>query len=396
MIPKSFSATSLQLADGCLSRYKAHVIDRGAQFQGNAANVGLVCHEVLEKLVKEVFIKKNTAFWGWDYVQKLLDQAFMDIIGPNQSVPEYGDALGLVRKWFDAERRYEDLAAVQVLSVESKNFFQVPAGVRGDDGVVREEKFTVNYIMDRIERIGPGEYKVVDYKSQWVPLTYDQLKDKIQARLYALAVQIVYKDAERIWVEFDFLRHDAVSVVFTKKDNADTWRMLKRSVQRVIDTSDEEAEKAETINSECGWCVKKATCKALASNVDVGGLLSLSVEEAAERFVRISQQVKALKQLETELSDLLLKQLMAAATIDLDLDEVRIQFKRSQRRNIDQATVAQILGPELFAEVGSLTLGKLDELRASGRLTQNQKVELDRATSMKMGDPKIVVTLKKG
>lgn len=394
MIPKSFSATSLQVAEGCLSRYKAQVIDRGAQFQGDAANVGLVCHDTLEHLVKGVFIKRDLA-WEWEVCERLFHEAFHRVIGPNESVPEYGDALSLVRKWFFADNRYEDLAAVTVLSVESKNNFEIPAGVDDGTGVLREHKFPVNYIMDRVERIGPGEYKVVDYKSNWVPLNFHQLKDKIQARLYALALQIVYRDAQRIWVEFDFLRHEAVSVVFTRQDNADTWRMLKRAVQRVVDTSDADAEKSETLNMECGWCVKKATCKTMNSNVAVGGLLSLGPGAAAVRFGEIGAQIKALKQLESELGDYLLKALMTAGTIDLDLDEARIQFKRSSRRQIDNREVAEILGPELSAEIGSFTLGNLDELRKGGRLTMEQKIRLDAATSVKMGDAKIAVTVKK-
>lgn len=394
MLPKSFSATSLQVAEGCLSRYKAQIIDRGAQFQGDAANVGLVCHSTLEQLLKGVFIRCDIP-WAWTTAEQLFDEAYDEIIGADRSRPEYADAYSLVRKWFYRDGRLEELSRVKILSLEAKNNFEVPAGVEDEAGVLREVKFPVNYIMDRVDRLEPGVYRVVDYKTNWVPLNAEQLRTKIQARLYALALQIIYKDATRIWVEFDFLRHDSVGVVFTKEDNAETWRMLKRQVQRIVSTSDTDAEKQETLNNECGWCVRKATCKTLASNVAVGGILALGPGPAAVRMAEIKAQVKALQQLESELGDYLLKQLMHNKTIDLDLDEARIQLKRSSRRTLDHHRVAEILGPELAAEVGSFTLGSLDELRKMGKLTAEQGMLLDKATALKMGDAKIAVTIKK-
>jgi hypothetical protein len=395
MRPTSFSATSLQTAEGCLSRYHAEVIVRGRGETGEAATVGLICHDTLEHYVRGTQIKKDIP-WGFDSMVKLFDASYERVLGSDRDRAEYADARSIVLKWLGTEGREEYFNNVRVVSLEAKNNFPIPVMVTADDGTVSKEIIPVNYIMDRVDKLGDKEYRIVDYKTNRVPLAHDALRNKIQARLYALALQIIYKDAERIWVEFDFLRHDSVGVVLTKEDSADTWRMLKRATQRIIDTSDHDAERAETINADCVWCVKKTTCKALQQNAAAGGIHSLDVPEAAKRLDRAKAQAKALDYLQSELEDYLLKQLMVAGTIDLDLEEVRVRLKRSSRRSVDSRAVAGIIGPALSAELGSFTVGNLDELIKSGRLDAEQVARVRAAISSKLGDPKIDVTVKKG
>jgi len=393
VIPKTFSATALQIAEGCLARYKASVIDRAADEQGDAANVGIVLHGTLEHFVRAVFIRKD-ATWNLVFFMQLFHEEYDKVFGPNRDTPQYADAHAIAMRWYNDQENHDRLSTIRILSLEAKNSFKVPA-IDRSTGAERPLEFDVNYIMDRVEQIGPDEYRVVDYKSQWVPLTHDQLREKIQARLYALAMQIIHKNAKVVWVEFDFLRFERIGVAFTKADNADTWRMLKRAVQRIVDTSDEDAEKAETINPECSWCVKKATCATLHSNVAAGGIHSLDAAAAGQLYSDILNKAKALKVLQEQLQDFLLKELITAQTLDLDLGNVRVKLKRASERVMDHAAVASILGPELSAEIGKFTLGAIDELMKSPRLSQEQRDKLEGAITKKYGMPRAEVTVKK-
>lgn len=393
MRPTSLSATSLNTADGCMARYKAEVIDRGRGAQGDAAVVGLLCHETLEHLLRGVFIRRDMT-WNKATLEAVFNAAYEKLVGADRTRPEYGEAYGLVLKWFSADGRLEYFNSVQIVSLEVKNNFPLPVMIPDASGKPTKITVPVNYIMDRVDRIGPNEYRIVDYKTNWVPVTHDQLRRKIQARLYALALQIIHPDAERIWVEFDLLRHEAVGIVLTKDDQAETWRMLKRAAQTIFDTDDKDAEKQETINSECGWCVRLSTCKAVARNVAVGGILSLDAEAKAKRYAEVVNQAKALELLKGELQDELLKELMKAQTIDLDLATARIRLKRSSRRSANAAKVAEILGPELAAEVGTFTMGVLDALRKTRRINADQIARLEEVIEVKLGDPTVDVTIK--
>jgi hypothetical protein len=394
MIPASLSATSLQAADGCLSRFQAEFVQRGKGPAGSAATTGLICHETLEHFLRGTHIRKDFA-WSRAELDRIFNEAYETIVGPDRNRPEYTDAYALIVKWFNAEGRKEYFDQVQIVSLEAKNNFPVPVILTDAAGTAYKHDIPVNYIMDRVDKLNDGEYKIVDYKTNWVPLTHDQLREKIQARLYALALQIIHPEAKRIWVEFDFLRHEPVEIALTKADQADTWKMLKRAAQRIVEVSEEDAIQSETINADCMWCVKKATCKALQKNVAVGGIYSMDVVAKAKRFNEINTQIKALKYLGEELQDALIKELISAQTIDLDLDEVRIKLKRSSRRKPDSRRVAEIVGPDIAAEVGTFTMAAIDELKKAGRLTSAQIAQINAATTVSMGDPGVDVSIKK-
>src|SRR5690606_25707099 len=159
----------------------------------------------------------------------------------------------------------------EVLSVEQKLNFPIKTSA----GMI---PFT--YILDRLDKIENGVYEVVDYKSIRAYIRPEELKGKIQPRAYALAIQIQYPDAEKIFVSFDMLRHnEKIGVTFTRQDNIDTYRYLQRAAERIIATDEDKTE--ETINEECKWCIKKTTCDTLARSVAAGTVHSLTIEQVA-------------------------------------------------------------------------------------------------------------------
>lgn len=384
MIPKSFSATAFQVAEGCLSRYKAEVIDRGANFQGTAANVGIVLHGTLEDFLRAVYIRKDEK-WDWTFYDKLFHENYDKVFGAQRGA-EYADALELARKWFYDPEQRDSLDCTKILSLETKHNFPIPTPAG---------PIPVNYIMDRLEQTGENEYKVVDYKSNRTPLTHEQLSGKLQARLYALAVQIAHKNATTIWVEFDYLRHSKIGVAFSKEDNAATWKMLKRQAARIVDTPDADAAKQETLNDECGWCVKKPTCKALQSNIGVGGIFALTDNDAARRYSEIKNQQRALRQLEGELETHLVKLLLGADTTVLDLEDATVKLTATPRRVLDHAQVPLVIGPDLTAELMPFTLGKIDALLKGNRIGAAQKALLENLIRSEYGEASLKVIPKK-
>ncbi len=382
MNPKSFSATSLSVAELCLARYHAEHVDYAKNFSGSAAGVGIVCHGTFERIVRGVFIVKNMQ-WNENTFWKIFHEEYENVFGPDQDKPEYADAKDLCEKWFYREGQYDHLSSVKILSVESKNNFMV----KTDHG----EK-PVNYIMDRVEQISPTEFRVVDYKSNRMALTHEQLKGKIQARLYALVMQIKYPKAERIWVEFDFLRHDRVGVAFTRDDNVKTFRMVQRAIKRIIDAP--ETKIPETLNPECGWCVRKASCKTLQGNIAVGGIMSKDENELAQIYKALTEQSKAQAALLGEIEMMLLQRAMMDDTLEYETDDAIIKVTASKRRKPNIEAIKAILGPELGAEISSFRVADIDRLIKSGRVTDAQAEMLRLAMPMEVGDPRVNVELK--
>lgn len=390
MIPRSISATSLEVANLCLARWKAEFLDRGQSIKNNAANVGIVCHGALEDFLRAVFIRKDQP-WDWAILEQMFNDNYDKVFGSDRSIPEYKDAYDLVFNWFMRDNQYEYLCSVKILSLESKNSFPV----KGTDPIT-EEKVTVpfNYVMDRVDRISDTEIKVVDYKSNRVPLTAEQLRTKKQARYYALAIQIVWPKTERIVVEFDFLRHRPVNTVFTREDNIITWRELVRSLQAILNTPEDRTP--ESLNAMCGYCIRKSSCTTLASNIAAGGILSKDLESLVELYGRLTDQKKAQELLINEIELLLLDHAVEQDVTEYEVNGTKVEVTLPTRRSINNQIAAAVLGSSA-SEYANFTVTQI--LKLIGRnspLSVPQRELLKEAIEIKEKDPTVKITPASG
>lgn len=388
MNPRSVSASSLEVAGKCLRRYYSENILYGAQIQGTAAGTGLVCHGALEDLLRGVFFHKTIPFTE-EQLLLLSEKHFGEIFGTDRNRPEYEDARTLLRNWINRDGQYERLAEVQILSLEAKVSFPVP--FENEDGKKQEVPF--NYLMDRLERVDEDTIRVVDYKSNRVALTEAQLRKKKQARYYALAVQIKFPKTKKIIVEFDFLRHFPVSTVFTREDNIETWNELKRSVQTIINADGESAP--ETLNVDCGWCIRKSECKTLTSNTDAGGIVNKDINSLAESYERLVNQTKALGILKDEIEARLLGHAIETDVLEFETPTATVEVAGKTRRKVNKAVVLAILGSRA-SEFSNFTVTQVTDLlkRNNPTLTQQEKILMRTAIDVEIAEPTIKVMLK--
>jgi len=347
MQPRSFSASSLKVAAGCLARYKAENVDRGARVDNEAALLGTSCHAALEAFVQGYM---DTQTWQFlEYLEVQYRIGFGDTFKTSDfSGPLYDDGWDMLKNW------YARTEPPNVISVEIKQSYPIPTSIG---------EIPFNYIMDRLDLVEEGVYRVVDYKTNRWALTPEDLHDAIQARVYALMVKIMYPEAQKIWVTFDFLRHQPVGTTFSTEDCAETWRWIKREAERIIATDDEDVP--ETLNSECTFCIRKATCSTLASNVSVGGIMSLSLEEQIDAYASVDFRIKALNSLKKDLARNLEEAAREQDAFELPGVNHRAAWTtKSGNRQVDSDRVAQIVGDELFSRYGgkSITIGQFDKL----------------------------------
>lgn len=391
MLPKSLSASALKVAELCPARYHAEHIQRGDDIQGDAANLGITLHSALEHFIMGLKIRKDLS-WDLDILLALYDKAFAEVIGPDRNRPEYRDGKQLLINWFHRDYIFTDIISATTLSVESKNSFPVPVIYQG-----QRIEIPFNYIFDRLDRISETEYRIVDYKSGRFALSAEDLRDDIQARAYALAVAIKYKGkAQKIWVEFDYLRHEKIGVIFTREDNEATYRYLLRAAQRIVD-ADETKELPEILNEQCGWCIRKASCKKLASNIGVGGIMSLDLNQIAISYHDVAAQVRGLTTLKNDLE----RQLILRASNDdmheIDTEDTRIRISANARRTIDQDGIRNIVGEFIYKQYrGGVKLGDLDDLGMRSDLTNGQKAAIKACVTRQPGNPSVKVVKKSG
>lgn len=375
MIPKSLSASSLLTAEACMARWKTENYDRTPQVSGVAASIGTSVHFALEMFVKAVYIDKTIEWDNVKYLRDMYEIGYIDTFNSTDTdTPEYADGAAIVAKWYD---RNKTGLPDTVLSCEVKENFPVKTSA----GTI-----PFNFIWDRADQIDDVTYHVVDYKTIRAYISPQDLKDKIQPRAYALAAQIKWPHAERIWVSFDMLRHDGlVGAVFTRDENAQTYRFIKRAAERIIAT--DENNTPETLNSECKWCIRKVTCETLLKSIAGGTSFSLSADEAAEKKLQISSQILALKYAEEELDKIILAEAENNDIFEWETSTAKVEITARKTRSINSNAAAQILGPEITAKYGNFTITNIDKLLKSGELSPEKEKAVKELISFSWSSP---------
>ena len=388
---KKLSASSLTSAENCLARFYAEKeAGYGATMRNNYARLGSSVHGALEDIVKACFIDGKVLI-SWEILLVLYKKHFMiEFETAELAGSWYEDGVEMLKNWYASA----DFSYFKVLSCEVKEYFSVNTSIG---------PIPVTYIIDRLDEISPGVIRVVDYKTSNELLNKDLLKAKIQARIYALAMQIKYKNQnlQEIWVEFNMLRFSPVNVLFTRDDNIQTYRMLQRAAERIIAAKvDEEnpIENLETLNPQCRFCIRKTTCSAVLNNAKVGGSLSYgSLDEMIDARALFEFQKKAAESAAEELETLILAELENMELLEAETDMVEAKVTISKRRQIDTDKVVEILGEEDFNRFGgrkSLTIGEFDRMCKQVPADISSRLK-DEAVSIKFGEtPKLQVKMK--
>jgi hypothetical protein len=309
----------------------------------------------------------------------------------NYDTIEFSEGQEMLFKWHDrnvVQKKYFDNN--RVISCEIKDNFMVPTSI-GD--------LPFNYIWDRFDQIGEKTFKVVDYKTNRWGLQPSDLRKKIQARAYGLAAAIQLKaqniEYDKIWVEFDLLRHTPVGTVFTYQDNVSFWSYLKESVEEIIATKDDEVQ--EKLNPECLFCVRKAQCTALQKNVLVGGLHSVgTIEDAIDLRSELEWQKKGLESLISDLDKKILTEAKTRDMQEFESDQNRLKITVGYQRRVDAEMVETAIGAHLFAKYGgkSFTMASVDKLLKGKELTDEQKAALRSLIYQQAGEPRVKIEPK--
>lgn len=381
MIPKSLSASALQIATVCPARYKAEYIDKVRGPSNPAAELGTVVHAALEEYVKSIYLEQTQPEPSWTYLLNLYCKYYEEMYGKKTiNTDQYKDGRNMLDSWY---RRSDYIDEGEVLSCEIKESFDLPTSA----GAI-----PVNYIWDRSDRLSPGEYRIVDYKTIRVPLQPDLLRTKIQPRIYALAAQIKFQDADKIWVEFDQIRHDRIGLVFNREDNIATWKWLKLQAEKLIALDD---PPPAHVNEDCRYCSIRQGCKELL-RVSMSGMVipGLSIAQIAKRHADLTAASKALELNVKELDKVLIEHAEKNDVFNWNEDDLTVKINARQTRSVDAERAAKVIGPELMKQYGKLNMSAVDALLKGTELTEAQKKELTDLIYKSWGDPHAKVTLK--
>lgn len=347
---------------------------------------GSVFHLGAELFVNKTLIEKVLP-WDWDVLETFLIKAYKDIYNNSDTATEaFKDCREMTWRWF----KRTDLSGVKVLELENRREFELVTSI----GVI-----PFVYIIDRLDELEPDVYRVVDYKSIRAYISPDDLRSKIQPRIYALATQIRFPNAKEIYVEFDMVRHDTANpgVKFTREDNAVTWYRLIEEAEKIIAMDDSDPVNhplPERINNECMYCVRKSSCPTLLQHEAGGGILAKSGDDAARLKLDVQSRLKALKVLDEELNSILLAQADQTDVFEWKVDDIDVKIGARKNTRIDNARVMNILPPDIAARYTKIGVTDLKALIASGEVGEETAKALQDCMTQEYGDPSPKVTRK--
>ena len=347
MKPRTLSASAIKAYEACPAMYRAKYILRDPDPPGDPALRGTVVHAVLENWVAGGFHLPDLSDGEKvDKIDELVELHYWQHFSHGN---EYEFCVEQCRRWVQRT----DFTGREVLSTERKYRFELPTS-RG--------KIPVSYIIDRTDRLEGGDIEGVDYKTWVRNITVQELRWDLQSRIYALALWIQYREANRIWITFDQTRFRDIGVAFSQEDCKHTWRYLKNVAERIL--ADDGTE--ERLNSECRWCPRKRVCSALKRHEKAGGRFAdHDIAETAKRRHEVASQVKALEVFLDELDGHLLAYAEAEGEDDFELDGVVVQIASKGSRSVDQKALVGILGEDTarFVEAyGGLTMTAIDKM----------------------------------
>jgi hypothetical protein len=362
------SASSIGCFESCEARFHATYVERAPEISGDAAVGGTAAHEALEEVVASGM--HLTPQFTVANVTKIYERIAMKYSLPEQSV---ADGKAMMKNWVD----YHHLNGFdEVLATESKKTFTLTHPRLGE--------IPVTYIFDRADWNG-SHVIVTDYKTFAAPMSADNLRRKVQVRLYGVAAAIEYRhlQPQGIIVKYHLLRYDAIGLMLTRDDNIATWAYLQNVWERI----EESTGTVETVGPECRWCVRRATCDSLRRHIRAGGVLGLPPERMARELADTKVRISALNSVKTELEDALSDFLDGKSTTSHEFEDgTRVYLKPSGRRDIDGREAADILGPDLTAQYGTIGVTILDKiLKDEPSLTDDQRARLKALIKKKSG-----------
>lgn len=372
---RTISASGFQVAELCLKRYHAEFVQRTPKTESSeAASLGNAVHGALEDYVYLIYVKKANLEPSLKNLINFYNKHFEKAFGSaDQANDWYAQGKEMLATW----HKRTDLSDIEIISTEKKSFIEI----KTSQGTKR-----YNYIWDRCDKFvenGKLIIRIVDYKTwrkNWMP---KQMRHKLQCRMYAMAAAIQFKDLEpdEIWVQLDQLRYGNPEVKFTREDNVETWKYVKRQAEIIIEAEPQRLE--ERLNHECGYCVIKTRCNKLKKNIAGGGVWSLQTdEELAETLAALDAQVRGATAAAEEVRGILNTRLENVDNDILVTPNFTVSLSKTVRREVTNQAVYSIVGPKNHSKrSGKATIKVVDELIKSGKLTDEQVARLKKSFS---------------
>lgn len=235
------SYSRLSRFEQCPLSYKLHYIDKQTAEPGLPLRFGKAVHAALEGLLKEVIDDELTGPLSEDRALHFFREAWT---AEGLTGIEVFEAGTKILRDFIRDQAVVDHRDVLALEKE----FRLPVG-----------PFTVLGFIDRVDWVDDETVEVIDYKTNRMLFTRDEVDSSLQMSLYHIAAQRLWPWVKKVKLTFWMLRHGArQETTRTEEQLADALAY----VETVGQQTETATEFPARLNTNCCYCDHRHQCPA--------------------------------------------------------------------------------------------------------------------------------------
>lgn len=271
------SVFRLKTYEQCPLAFKLRYIEKANPVRDPTAfEMGTLVHEALEMIYLWIIAEEFSGYVPIDVITQSYRKAFE--ASKVATVELFQEGLEIVRRYFKMHPQVDHRS---ILAVEQE--FNIKIG-----------DYWVNGFIDRVDKPADDEIEVLDYKTNRLLFTQEEVDSDIQASIYTIACQELYPWARKIKFGFDMLRFD---VRLRTERNQDQLKIVEDYVSSIGKRSESlESGYPAKLNSFCAWCDFRTRCpdyaKALSGELLDVVLNTDDIESLTRERERISAVAK--------------------------------------------------------------------------------------------------------
>ncbi|MBN1773198.1 MAG: PD-(D/E)XK nuclease family protein [Deltaproteobacteria bacterium] len=297
---KHLSVSRLRRFESCPLSFKLHYVDQLKAEPNDALRFGSLLHAVLERLYRWV-----------------VDEEFAGRIEEARALEVYREewqrsglsGFAVFQEGVDILHAYlgehGEVDHRNVLAVEQE--FRLPAGA-----------FEVLGYIDRVDRIDDETIAIIDYKTNRLIFTRDEVDSDFQLTVYLMAARQLWPWAAKVRLVFHLLRHGIQMETERTEAQVEAARdyiiALGRQTEAAIDYP-------ARLNANCSYCDHRNQCPAyrdaVAGRVEVVRSSPDDLEAVAREREQVAHLAKILYARKAELEEVLKAQLEGRDTLEL-------------------------------------------------------------------------------
>ena len=361
---KYISFSRLELVTQCPAKYRHRYVlnSKSRPDPYSPAVLGSVVHKTLEKSIRELK--------GEDYDGLLIQRKdiflkhLKSVIQDGNHPPElFLQAQQIIKDFADDETCHSE----NIIAIEQRFVFELDT----------LGEITILGYIDRIDRLSSNTVQLIDYKTNRMLYTAEELRQSLQVSIYIMAAKEIFTDVENIEMRFHMLRHGIQQrTLRTEKDLAEAREyilLVNEQIQRIEDSGEAPA----VLNKYCPWCEYRHLCDVYKDACENDHPLTLEdpndIQAIAEEYEDISARAKIMYARKEELANLLKikligKDRLKAAGHYYSLGKTTVtNFTDVNRLITLLEDTSRIEYPQLLNRIASIGKGKFDALMKSLR-----------------------------